>query len=280
MDLSWAPHGEPCKGFVSVFALFNPMVCVILMRLIEIAVDLSEASIKCVIEYIRSADHGKSLLCRIADPKQNTTAQAAHHGPNGSPVPCPTLNAMPVLLESSPGPAPLCALTAPMPKAAPSTSIATMIRGADKTMQSEISELYSYLGQQPSQELMHHLPADMKKCRLSVTLSAHSAQCFKEQEAERAARILAHGKREAWRPNWDAFHLADLFVVGGELAKKQSVVHDAIVEFLKVRKSRTESLTHYEALSHQSPTCVPLLQPLEEELLDIFNYYAQLKQIR
>ena len=154
-----------------------------------------------------------------------------------------TLNAMPALMEISSSP--LLGGTSsdvqqvppvnPAPKPMGlSIAVRDRIRGCDTEMQSEISESYSYLGQQPSGELLPSLPADMKKCRLAVALSVHSAYRAKELEAARVARMVSYGKREIWRPDWDTFLLADLFVIGGELVPKQTVVHTAIIEMLKV----------------------------------------------
>ena len=55
------------------------------------------------------------------------------------------------------------------------------------------------------------------------------------------------------RPDYDEILLADLFVVGGDLNERQNTAQTTIVNMLK---------------------------PYEEEFLDIFKYYAQLKQIK
>lgn len=58
---------------------------------------------------------------------------------------------------------------------------------------------------------------------------------------------------ELWRPSYDFISLTDLFMTGGEILEPQIAFHDAIVESLK---------------------------PMEEHLLDVFNFYARLKRTR
>ena len=80
-----------------------------------------------------------------------------------------------------------------------------------------------------------------------LVFSSHShVQQNDKSYGERNPRAHEH-----WRPDYEFISLADLFVMGGQILEPQVKYHDAIVESLK---------------------------PMEEHLLDVFNFYARLKR--
>lgn len=124
---------------------------------------------------------------------------------------------------------------APKSSSVSSQAVRQRIRGQmQQEMQSEVSKVYEYLGNQPSESLLPSLPDDMRKSRLAMALSVESAARAKEREFAFQNRMASRGKREIWRPDWESFLLADLLVVGGEIVTKQSIIQSAVVEFLKV----------------------------------------------
>ena len=102
---------------------------------------------------------------------------------------------------------------------------------------------YEYLGRQPSSSLLPGLPEEMRQSRLGVALLVESAYVAKAAAEAKAARLEACGRRETWRPDYEAMVLADLFVAGGELNARQSLVHDEIIDLIRVSSYSYKMMT-------------------------------------
>ena len=102
---------------------------------------------------------------------------------------------------------------------------------------------YEYLGRQPSSSLLPGLPEEMRQSRLGVALLVESAYVAKAAAEAKAARLEACGRRETWRPDYEAMVLADLFVAGGELNARQSLIHDEIIDLIRVSSYSYKMMT-------------------------------------